>query len=101
MQPHGPVGNYLYSVIDDSLKKYPAIVAQYVAPETWVVWDEVVVAYALGMAKGNEVPRPKLKLDLSFSHPETSRRITWLTEIDTERFRLDFTRKMDARRSRK
>jgi hypothetical protein len=83
------------------MKKNAAIVVQWVAPETWVVWDEVVVAYALGMANGNEVPRPKLQTDLSFSHPQTSRRITWLTEIDTKRFWLDFTRKIDARDSRK
>jgi purine nucleosidase len=100
IKPHGPIGEYLYSILDDFLKKNTAIVVQYVASETWVVWDEVVVAYALRMAKGKEVPRPKLQTDLSFSHPETSRRITWLTEIDTGHFWLDFTRKMDAWRSR-
>ncbi len=97
LRPHGAIGEYLYSLFDDWLGRQATIVALYVAPETWVVWDEVVVAYALGMARGNEVPRPQLQADLSFSHPETSRRITWLTEIDTDRFWLDFTKKMDAR----
>ena len=97
MRPHGAVGEYLYSLFDDWLRKQATIVALYVAPETWVVWDEVVVAYALGMARGNEVPRPQLQADLSFSHPETSRRMTWLTEIDTDRVWLDLTKKMDAR----
>jgi purine nucleosidase len=100
IKPHGPVGEYLYSILDDFLKNNTAIVLQYVAPETWVVWDEVVVAYALGMTKGEEVPRPKLRSDLSFSHPGTNRRITWLTEINTGRFWRDFTRKMDAWPSR-
>jgi inosine-uridine nucleoside N-ribohydrolase len=97
MRAHGPVGEYLYSLLDDWLRKQATLVAQFVAPETWVVWDEVVVAYALGMARGNEVPRPQLQADLSFSHPETSRRITWLTEIDTDRVWLDFTKKIDVR----
>jgi purine nucleosidase len=101
MKPHGPVGEYLYSILDDFMKKNPAMLAQYVAPETWVVWDEIVVAYALGMARGNAVPRPKLHPDLTFSHPETGRRITWLTEIDTGRFWRDLTQKIDAHRSRK
>jgi purine nucleosidase len=101
MRPHGPVGEYLYSLFDDWLRKQATLVAQFVAPETWVVWDEVVVAYALGMARGREVPRPQLEADLSFSHPETSRRITWLTEIDTDRVWLDFTKKIDARGSRR
>jgi inosine-uridine nucleoside N-ribohydrolase len=99
MRSHGPVGEYLYSLFDDWLKRMPAAILTQItgAPETWVVWDEVVVAYALGMARGNEVPRPQLQLDLSFSHPETSQRITWLTEIDTERVWLDFTQKIDVR----
>ena len=97
MRSHGPVGEYLYSLFDDWLKRQAPLVAELVAPETWVVWDEVVVAYALGMARGKEVPRPQLQPDLSFSHPETSRRITWLTDIDTERIWLDFTEKIDVR----
>jgi purine nucleosidase len=101
MHPHGPLGAYLYSILDDFMKKNPALPAQYVAPETWVVWDEIVVAYALGMARGNAVPRPKLQPDLMFSHPETDRRITWMTEIDTGRFWRDFTQKIDAHSPRK
>ena len=97
MRPHGPVGEYLYSLLDDWLTKQATLVAQLIAPETWVVWDEVVVAYALGMARGKEVPRPQLQSDLSFSHPETNRRITWLTEIDTSRVWLDFAKKIDIR----
>jgi len=99
MQSHGPVGEYLYSLFDDWLKRMPAAMLEQItgARETWVVWDEVVVAYALGMARGNVVPRPQLQLNLSFSHPETSRRITWLTEIDTKRVWLDFTQKIDGR----
>ena len=53
MQSHGPVGQYLYSLFDDWLKRMPAAMLEQItgARETWVVWDEVVVAYALGMAR--------------------------------------------------
>jgi inosine-uridine nucleoside N-ribohydrolase len=99
MRPHGPVGEYLHSLFEGWMKRMPAAMLQQITgtPETWVVWDEVVVAYALGMARGNDVPRPQLQSDLSFAHPETSRRITWLTEIDTQRVWRDFTKKIDAR----
>ena len=70
---------------------------QVVAPEAWVIWDEIVVAYALGLARGHEVPRPQLQPDLSFSHPDTTKRITWLDEVDTEKLWRDFTRKIDSR----
>jgi purine nucleosidase len=97
MQAHGAVGEYLYAILDGWLTKQAPLVAQFVAPDTWVMWDEVVVAYALGMARGTQVPRPQLRPDLSFSHPETSRRITWVTEIETDRFWRDLTEKIDAR----
>ena len=97
MRSRGPTGEYLYSQFDDWLKREPKMIAQVVAPETWVVWDEIVVAYALGLARGREVPRPRLQPDLSFSHPDTTKRITWLDEIDTEHLWRDFTRKIDSR----
>jgi len=100
MRPHGPLGEYLYSLFDRWLKTQAAIVNQFVGPDTWVVWDESVVAYALGMARGNQVPRPKLQPDLFFSHQKTKQRITWLTEIDAPRFWHDFTQKIDAQRRR-
>lgn len=97
MRSHGPVGEYLDSLFDQWLDQHPDLVARVVAPATWVVWDEVVIAYVLGMASGTEVPRPQLKSSFSFSHPQTSQRILWLTEIDSEKVWRDFTAKMDAR----
>ena len=100
MQSHGSVGGYLYGLFDDFLTQQADLVARLGTPGTWAIWDEVVVAYVLGLARGKEVPRPRLESDLSFSHPETARRLTWLTEIDTERLWRDFTGKIDARGAR-
>jgi purine nucleosidase len=100
IRPHGRLGEYLYAILDKFMTEQPETVARYVAPETWVVWDEGVVAYALGMARGKDVPRPRLQSDLRFQHTPTGRRITWLTEIDTARFWRDLAQKMDARGSR-
>ena len=88
-------------LFDDFLTQQADLVARLGTPGTWAIWDEVVVAYLLGLARVNEVPRPHLESDLSFSHPETARRLSWLTEIDTERLWLDFTGKIDARGARK
>jgi inosine-uridine nucleoside N-ribohydrolase len=87
----GPVGDYLHSLFVEWLDRQAALVAQLVAPDTWVIWDEVVVAYVLGMARGEEVSRPGLNADLSFSHQETERRMTWITSIDSDRVWRDFT----------
>jgi purine nucleosidase len=95
MAERGSIGEYLYSQFADWLNWSRSLVEKAVGPDTWVIWDEVVVAYALGMASGEEVPRPKLNADLSFSHPDTQRRITWLTHIDTDHLWRDFTQKLE------
>jgi len=100
LRSHGPIGEYLNSLFDEWLTQRADLVAQFVAPETWVVWDEVVVAYALGLAHGDDVPRPRLQTDLSFYHPATNQRITWLTQIDTQAVWLDFVRKIDVAQER-
>jgi len=96
MNSRGPIGEYLFSELAGWLDRQPDLVATAVAPDTWVIWDEVVVAYVLGMASGEEVPRPTLNQDLSFSHDDTVRKITWLTDIDADRVWSDFTAKIDA-----
>ncbi len=101
MSSRGAIGEYLYALFDDWLDRKPQLVARVAGPEAWVVWDEVVVAYALGLARGDEVPRPQLLPDMSFSHPETAKRITWLTRIDTEQVWDDFTRKIDSQKTLK
>jgi inosine-uridine nucleoside N-ribohydrolase len=98
MQPHGHLGAFLYSLFDRWLTERSDLVAKIVAPETWVVWDEVVVAYTLGLARGDEVPRPRLQADMVFSHPETPERITWISQIDAERLWSDLTTKIDRTR---
>jgi len=95
MRTHGTIGEYLFAQFDDWLTREPQVVAQVVGPETWVVWDEIVAAYALGLARGNSVPRPQLLADLSFAHAPTASRITWLTQVDTKQVWEDFTRKID------
>lgn len=94
---HGPVGDYLYSLFADWLDRQAPLVEQIVAPDTWVIWDEVVVAYVLGMVQGEDVARPSLNADLSFSHDETDRRMVWITSIDTARVWSDFTQRLDDR----
>jgi inosine-uridine nucleoside N-ribohydrolase len=97
---HGATGAYLNALYAGWLDRQPQLVTQFVAPDTWVVFDEVVVAYALGLARGQQVPRPRLQHDLSFAHPETTSRITWLTDIDTNDVWRDLTAKIDARARR-
>jgi inosine-uridine nucleoside N-ribohydrolase len=96
MRPHGAIGEYLFTMFDSWVATNPELVAKMVSPGTWVIWDEVVVAYVLGLAAGDDVARPRLEPDLSFSHPKTSERITWITQIESDRVWRDFTHKIDS-----
>jgi purine nucleosidase len=93
---HGTAGEYLYELFDRWLAGNAALAAKMVAPGEWAIWDEVVVAYALGLARGEMVARPRLLAGFSFSHPHTAERITWLTRIDADQLWRDLARKLDT-----
>jgi len=97
MRAHGAIGEYLYSLFDEWLTRNSALAAQIVAPGEWVVWDEVTVAYVLGLARGRDLPRPQLSAGFLFSHPRTDARITWIDRIDADGLWRDFARKIDER----
>jgi inosine-uridine nucleoside N-ribohydrolase len=97
MRPHGPTGDYLYRLFDDWLTRNPEVTAKMVSPGAWVIWDEIVVAYALGLARGDQVERPELQPDFFFAHPKTPDRITWINRVESDRLWQDFARKIDAR----
>jgi len=92
----GPLSQWLWH-------EYQAWYYQHVKPlrkpdfsKPWVIWDNVVLAYLLGMTKQEIYARPVLQPDMKFGHPATDRRITWITEIDSQRFWTDFYDKLDA-----
>ena len=93
---HGEIGAYLNGLFDGWLDGHPELVSKVVAPNAWVIWDDVVTAYLLGMTHGEHRQRPVLRADLRFDHPATARRLTWLTTIDAERVWQDLARKIDA-----
>ena len=54
-----------------------------------------MLAYLLGMTKQESYARPVLLGDMKLSHPQTDRKIVWITEIDSQRFWADFLDKLD------
>jgi purine nucleosidase len=65
----------------------------------WPVWDQVTVAYLMGLTRQDVHPRPDMGEDMKFIHPpagERGRTITWITRIDADRLWCDFTGKLDA-----
>lgn len=58
-------------------------------PDAAPIWDEVAVAFLLGMTRQETRPRPRLRDDLTFDHTRPRGNVTWVTSIDAERLWAD------------
>jgi purine nucleosidase len=62
----------------------------------WVIWDDITLAYVLGMTKQHTLPRPSMRDDMTFGQVKTDRTVTWITDVDEERMWADFLSLVDA-----
>ena len=60
---------------------------------TLPIWDEVTVAYLLGMTTSKTYPRPGLRDDMTFDHARPRGTITWITSVDSEALWADLAAK--------
>jgi purine nucleosidase len=69
--------------------------------DAWPVWDQVTVAYLLGLTQSKKFPRPALRDDMRLVHGAAGAArgpsVTWVTSIDSERLWARFIR--DLRRA--
>jgi inosine-uridine nucleoside N-ribohydrolase len=61
----------------------------------WVIWDDITLAYALGMTTQHTLPRPRLRDDMTFEQVKTDRTVTWITDVDEQRLWPDFLSLVD------
>lgn len=86
----GDPGHYLAGLLDEWIPKNRDLVVQVTGDEKlWAIWDEVTVAYLLGMTSTEQHVRPRLRADLSFDHSGKRGVITWITAIDGGRLWVD------------
>ena len=95
MEDRGPVGEWLWT-------EFAAWYYRHVKPlrkdnfsKPWIIWDNIVLAYLLGMTSQEEYLRPRLTQGLSFDKVETQETITWITDVDEKRMWADFLEKLD------
>jgi purine nucleosidase len=62
----------------------------------WVIWDDITLAYVLGMTKQHTLPRPSMRDDMTFAQVNTDRTVTWITDVDEDRMWADFLSLVDA-----
>jgi purine nucleosidase len=91
----GAIGAWLW-------EEYQAWYFRYVKPlrvndfsKPWVIWDDVTLAYVLGMTTQHTLPRPILRDDMTFEQLKTDQTITWITDVDEQRMWADFLSLVD------
>jgi purine nucleosidase len=92
----GPIGAWLW-------EEYQAWYFRYVKPlrvndfsKPWVIWDDITLAYVLGMTEQHTSARPRLRDNMTFEQIKTERVVTWITDVDEQRLWSDFLRLVDA-----
>jgi inosine-uridine nucleoside N-ribohydrolase len=91
----GAIGAWLW-------EEYQAWYFRYVKPlrvndfsKPWVIWDDITLAYVLGMTKQHTAPRPRLRDNMTFEQINTDRVVTWITDVDEQQMWKDFLRLVD------
>jgi inosine-uridine nucleoside N-ribohydrolase len=90
LTPRGVIGAWLW-------EEYQAWYFRNVKPlrvndfsKPWVIWDDITLAYVLGMTGQHTLPRPRLRDDMRFESVKTERTVTWITDVDEQRMWNDF-----------
>jgi len=63
--------------------------------KSWVIWDNITLAYVLGMTTEHTSPRPKMRDNMTFEPNQTAQTVTWITDVDEERMWKDFLSVID------
>ena len=91
----GAIGAWLW-------EEYQAWYFRYVKPlrvndfsKPWVIWDNITLAYVLGMTTQHTLPRAKLRDDMTFEQVKTHQTVTWITDVDEKLMWADFLTLVD------
>jgi inosine-uridine nucleoside N-ribohydrolase len=91
----GAIGAWLW-------EEYQAWYFRYVKPlrvndfsKPWVIWDNITLAYVLGMTTQHTLPRPRLRDDMSFEQIKTDQTVIWVTDVDEQQMWTNFLKLVD------
>ncbi|HJX89048.1 MAG TPA: nucleoside hydrolase [Pyrinomonadaceae bacterium] len=96
LESRGPVGAWLWD-------EYQTWYFRVVKPlrvndfsKAWVIWDNITLAYVLGMTTQHTAARPRMRDNMTFDKPDTQDIVTWISNVDEKALWSDFLRLVDA-----
>lgn len=92
----GPIGAWLW-------KEFLAWYYRHVKPlrkddlsKPWMIWDNITLAYLLGMAEAQEGPRPRMTEAMQFEpRAGSNAKMTWITRVNSQAMWADFLGRLD------
>jgi inosine-uridine nucleoside N-ribohydrolase len=91
----GAIGSWLW-------EEYQAWYFRYVKPlrvndfsKSWVIWDDITLAYILGMTTQHTAQRRQLLDNMSFGPIRDNQIVTWISDVDENRMWSDFLNLVD------
>lgn len=92
----GPIGTWLWEEFQAWYYRYvkPLRVNDFSKP--WIIWDNITLAYVLGMTEEKTAPRPRMRDDMTFEMVQTKKTVTWITDLDEKRMWADYLSLLDG-----
>ena len=61
----------------------------------WIIWDNITLAYVLGMTTQHTSARPRMRDNMTFEKTERDDVVTWISDVDEKKLWDDFLRLVD------
>jgi len=61
----------------------------------WVIWDDITLAYVLGMTTQHNASRPRMLDNMTFEKSTSDQVVTWITDVDKQTMWKDFLMLLD------
>ncbi len=91
----GPIGAWMWEEFQAWYYRYVKPLRKNDFSKPWIIWDNITLAYVLGMTEHQSAPRPRLKDDFTFEAGEAGKTVTWITDVDEKRMWDDFLSLLD------
>jgi purine nucleosidase len=92
----GPIGAWLWTEFQAWYYRHVKPLRKDDFSKPWMIWDNITLAYLLGMTETQEAPRPRLTDAMTFApRPGSAARMTWITRVDSARLWADFLQRLD------
>lgn len=92
----GPIGAWLWTEFQAWYYRHVKPLRKNDFSKPWMIWDNITLAYLLGMAESQEGPRPRMTDAMQFE-PRTvpEARMTWITRVNSQAMWADFLERLD------